>query len=95
MKTRRLVLSGILGLGIFAAGVIAAQEGPVQNIDPNRHPNLAEAQHMISIAFEKISIAQRDNHDDMEGHAARAKELLAQASRELKEAAEAANRHRR
>jgi len=94
MNTRRLVLGGILSLGLLAAGAIVAQQGPMQNIDPHRNPNLAEAQHMIGMAFEKISVAQRDNHDDMEGHAARAKELLAQASQELKAAAEAADHHR-
>jgi len=95
MNRRNLVLTAILGFGMLAGGAIMAQERPMENIDPARHPNLAEAQHMIGMAFEKISVAQRDNHNDMEGHAERAKELLSQANRELKEAAEAANRHRR
>lgn len=95
MNRSKLALGVILGFGLLAGGAMMAQERPMENIDPARHPNLAEAQHMVGIAFEKISIAQRDNHYDMEGHAERAKELLAQASRELKEAAEAANRHRR
>jgi len=93
MKQRNLVMTAILGFGLLAGGAIMAQERPVENIDPARHPNLADAQHMITMAFEKISVAQRDNHYDMEGHAERAKDLLAQASRELKAAAEAANRH--
>jgi len=91
MKQRNLVMTAILGFGLLAGGAIMAQERPVENIDPARHPNLADAQHMIGMAYEKISMAQRFN--DMEGHGVRAKELLAEASRELKEAAEAANRH--
>jgi hypothetical protein len=42
---------------------------------------------------EKITAAQEANEFDMNGHAAKAKELLDQASRELKLAAEAANKN--
>lgn len=57
------------------------------------HPNLAAAQRFCDQAFEKISGAQAANEFDMNGHAAKAKELLEQASKELKEAAEAANKN--
>jgi len=60
-----------------------------------RHPNIAAAQRLIEQAFDRISEAQRANEWDMRGHARRAKELLDQASHELKLAAEAADHHRR
>jgi len=64
------------------------------DIDPARHPNLAEAQEHIMRAFEKIDVAQKDNRYDMGGHAEKAKAHLDQASRELKEAAEYVDHHR-
>jgi hypothetical protein len=89
MKTRNIFLSCALVLGLVAGGVTIAQ-----NVDPGRHPNLAAAQVLIDEAVGKIDAAQRSNANDMEGHAARAKELLIQARGEIKLAAEAANRHR-
>jgi hypothetical protein len=58
-----------------------------------RHPNLAEAQTAIENAVEKLNAAQVANDFDMDGHAAKAKELLNQAYIEIKYAAEAANAH--
>jgi hypothetical protein len=40
-----------------------------------------------------ISAAQQANEFDMQGHAQKAKDLLDEASREMKAAAEAANKH--
>jgi hypothetical protein len=57
-----------------------------------RHPNLAAAQNYCEDAIRKIDAAQVANEWDMGGHARKAKELLAQASAEIKEAALAANR---
>ncbi len=90
MKIRRMILSSGLCLGLFASGFLVAQ-----NVDARRHPNLAEAQHLIQQAVERLDAAQNANRGDMEGHDARAKGLLEQAYREIKAAAEAANRHRR
>jgi len=56
------------------------------------HPNLAAAQRHLDQAFEKINAAQAANEWDMDGHAAKAKDLIDQASRELKAAAETANK---
>lgn len=94
MNTRNLALGGVLGVGLLAAGILIAQNPPAENIDPNRHPHLAAAQHHLRMAFDEASEAQHANDWDMSGHASHAKELMDQASRELKEAAEAANRHR-
>ena len=41
------------------------------------------------------AVAQQANEWDMDGHAAKAKELLDQVNRELKLAAEAANKNRK
>jgi hypothetical protein len=87
MITRRLVLGGVLGLGLFASGVVVGQ-----NVSANRHPNLAAAQRLMEQAVGKLDAAQVANEFDMHGHAQKAKELLAQAFNEVKQAAEAANR---
>jgi hypothetical protein len=58
-------------------------------------PNLAAAQRLSEQAYNKITAAQQANEWDMNGHAAKAKELLEQVNRELKEAAEAANKNHR
>ena len=83
----RLILSCMLLVG----GVAVAQR-PKQDVSGRRHPNLAAAQRLVSQAWDKIGAAQQANEFDMQGHAAKAKELLDQANRELKLAAEAANK---
>ena len=88
MKLRNVLLTCALVLGLVACGVTVAQ-----NVDPNRHPNLAAAQVLIEQAMDKVDVAQRTNEYDMDGHAAKAKELLSQAYREIKLAAKASNRH--
>lgn len=92
MKQRSVCLAVVVVVCLAFIGVTLAQR-PETNIDPSKHANLAEAQHHILQAFEKIDEAQRANKDQLGGHAEKAKQLLDQASRELKEAAEYANRH--
>jgi hypothetical protein len=92
MTNRNLLIGGVAGLGLLVSGITLAQ-GPVHNVSPGRHPNLAAAQRLTQNAYEKISAAQQANEFDMQGHAAHAKQLLDQANQELKQAAEAANRH--
>ncbi len=91
MKIRTIIGASIL----LAGGIAVAQHPPVENVGPRRHPNLAAAQRLCEQAFNRIGDAQQANEWDMAGHAAKAKELLDQANRELKLAAEAANRNRR
>jgi hypothetical protein len=68
---------------------------PKNNVNPNRHPNLAAAQRLSQQAWEKITAAQQANEWDMDGHATKAKDLLDQANNELKQAAQAANHNHR
>jgi hypothetical protein len=75
---------------LLLAGTVVA-ERPVNNVNANRHPNLAAAQRLCQEAYDKVTAAQQANEWDMSGHAKKAKELLEQASREIKLAAEAAN----
>jgi F0F1-type ATP synthase membrane subunit b/b' len=92
---RKRVLSGsMLGIALlFGSLVFAQMKPPAENISSKRHPNLAAAQRLCDQAFEKIQAAQSANEFDLDGHAAKAKELLDQASRELKQAARAANQN--
>jgi hypothetical protein len=62
-------------------------------VDPYRHPNLAEAQSLIAQAIDRVTAAQQANEYDMNGHAARAKDLLMQANHEIQLAAKAANQN--
>jgi hypothetical protein len=82
--------SVVVAAALLVSGVASAQQ-PVENVG-KRHPNLAAAQHLSDQAFQKIADAQRANEFDMGGHAQKAKELLDEASKELKEAATTANK---
>lgn len=75
---------------LAATGSAFAQE-PVQNIDPSRHGNLAAAQDLVRQAYDRLSVAQRENGNDLGGHAEKAKALLQQANAEIRLAADAAN----
>ena len=88
VKTR--VLAASLGFLLLIGGAAVAQK-PVKNVSGARHPNLAAAQRHSQMAYEKVVAAQQANEWDMDGHAAKAKELLDQVNNELKLAAEAAN----
>jgi hypothetical protein len=92
MKIWKTITGVALGLALVCAGLAVAQK-PVDNVSGKRHPNLAAAQRLSTEAFEKIAAAQQANEWDMNGHAAKAKELLEQVNHELKEAAEAANKN--
>jgi hypothetical protein len=92
VKTR--VLAALAGLLLLIGGVALAQR-PRDNVSSRRHPNIAAAQQLSRQAWEKIVAAQEANEWDMEGHAQKAKNLLDDVNRELKLAAEAANRNSR
>ena len=76
---------------VLLAGPVSAR--PADNVKAGRHPNIAAAQRLSTQAFDKIVAAQKANEFDLGGHAQKAKDLLEQANRELKEAAETSNAH--
>lgn len=80
-----------LGAIGFALATSTAFAAPVENVSAKKHPNLAAAQHLATQAYDKVVAAQKANEFDLGGHAAKAKDLLEQATRELKAAAETAN----
>ena len=94
MTKTKLALGSALALALVCGGVAVAQK-PVQNVSGARHPNLAAAQRLSEQAFQKITAAQEANEWDMDGHAAKAKDLLDQVNKELKLAAEAANKNKK
>ena len=87
MKVAKTALALTL---LATAGNALAQE-PVQNIDPQRHGNLAAAQDLVRQAYDRLSVAQRENGNDLGGHAEKAKAMLQQANMEIRLAADAAN----
>ena len=90
IKTR--FYAAVLGSALLIGGVAIAQR-PEKNISAARHPNLAAAQRLSQQAWDKIVAAQQANEWDLQGHAQKAKELLDEVNKELKLAAEAANRN--
>jgi len=93
MSLRRIVLPSFTGIAI-AAGCMLIAQGPAERKGvPTRHPNIAAAQRLADEAANKVTAARTANEWDVDGHAARAKELLNQASHELTEAAESLNRN--
>ena len=89
MKTKAFAYPALLA-AILLCGAGLAQE-PVQDINSQLHPNLAEAQKHVVEANRAIAGAQKDNRDDMKGHAEKARQLLVEVNNELKAGAEAAN----
>jgi len=92
MKIPKSLVGAVLAAALIGGGVAVAQR-PVEDVSGKRHPNLAAAQRLSQQAYEKITAAQEANEWDMQGHAAKAKDLLDQVNRELKMAAEAANKN--
>lgn len=92
---RNLFVRLVLVFALLVSGLAFAQKKPAQNVSPKRHPNLAAAQRLTAQAFQKVTAAQQANEWDMDGHAAKAKDLLDQANNELKQAAEAANKNKK
>jgi hypothetical protein len=94
MKMSKTLIGAVLAVALIGGGVAVAQK-PVEDVSGKRHPNLAAAQRLSQQAYEKVTAAQQANEWDMDGHAAKAKELLDQVNRELKQAAEAANKNKK
>ena len=75
MTKAKLVLGSVLGAAALICSGVAVAQKPVENIS-GKNPNLAAAQRLSQQAWEKITTAQQANEWDMQGHAAKAKELL-------------------
>ncbi|HET7395429.1 MAG TPA: hypothetical protein VFK12_03215 [Gammaproteobacteria bacterium] len=79
---------------IILAAAVAAFLGlsATANAHPKHpgHPNIVSAHKLVMQAIKRIEAAQKANEFDLGGHAAKAKDLLAQAESELKQALEAA-----
>jgi hypothetical protein len=89
IKTR--LLTTVFGSLLVLGGIALGQNLPKRNISPGRHPNLAAAQRLSQQAFERIVQAQEANEWDLQGHAQKAKNLLDEVNRELRQAATASN----
>jgi hypothetical protein len=89
---KRILLVGVALCAAFALSVFA-QEGPRVTVG-ERHGNMRAAQELIQQAWQKVNEAQQDNNYNLGGHAGRAKDLLSQASEEIRLSADAANSHR-
>ena len=85
---RRVFTKLSLATLVLCVGIAIAQQ-PAQNVNAGQHPNLAAAQRLVDEAYQKLLAAQKANNNDMGGHAEKAKQLLEQASQELKLAAQA------
>jgi apolipoprotein N-acyltransferase len=85
-----ITLARCLAFTLGAVGL--AQQPPVDAGE--RHGNMRAAQQLIQQAWQKVDEAQQDNNYNLGGHAGRAKELLSQASEQIKLSAEAANSRR-
>lgn len=80
-----------IGVMLAVCSSMALANPPADNVSRKRHPNIAAAQRLATQAYNKIVAAQQANEFDLNGHAQKAKDLLDQVNRELKEAAETAN----
>ena len=98
---RKHVLITFIALSLVAVGTVYAQRGgggqgggntPPKVDVGKKHPNLEAAQKLCLQAWDKIVAAQKANEFDMGGHAQKAKDLLDQVNKEIKLAAEAANK---
>ena len=86
----RFIVGFIAAFALVSAGAIAKGKGATAG-----HPNLKAAHMHVKQAIEKVSAAQKANEFDMEGHAAKAKDLLDQAEKEIAQAAEAATENKK
>src|SRR5579872_6541238 len=75
MLRKRALSGSLLGLALLGSLGYAQMKPPAENVSGKRHPNLAAAQRLCVQAFDKIQAAQAANEFDMDGHAAKAKEL--------------------
>jgi hypothetical protein len=95
MNAKNLLMLVALGGAVVAAGCATAQAGNPPVDIGDRHGNLRAAQELIQQAYARINRAQADNDSQLGGHAQRAKDLLSEASEELRLAANVSNQEGR
>ncbi len=78
----------------LAVGVLFAA-GPALAGPNAGHPNLQAAAKHLNMASDKLWAAKNANEFDMDGHAAKANDLIAQAAAEIQEAINAANANKK
>lgn len=76
---------------LVAAALVASLGTQIASAAGDRHPNLTHASEHLGAAANDVSAAQVANEYDMQGHAAKAKALIAQAQSEIAAARQAAN----
>ena len=87
MNMKKLFLAPVLVLAALSTQVYAGPEAG--------HPNIIAAREDAQHAIEKMKAAAAANEYDMAGHAAKAEQHLRDAEREMKFAAEAANKNKK
>ena len=95
MPRKASVFRSLSVLTLVCAGMLFAQQRPVQNVNATSNPYLAAAQRLCGQAFDKLAAAQAANKFDMQGHDQKAKDLLVQASNEIYQAAVIADKQGR
>lgn len=91
--TKKILMITVAMLAAFVFGAVVFSQQPPVNVG-ERHGNMRAAQQLIQQAWQKVDEAQKDNNYNLGGHAGRAKELLSQASEEIRLSADVANSHR-
>lgn len=91
MAKKTLLISGLMMVTLIY-GCASQADQPFVDIGGG-HGNLRSAQEHIVQAWRLVSDAQYANNGRLDGHAARAKELLSEANDELRAAADVANEH--
>ena len=81
-------------VALAARALAAPIDPPVVNIDYQSHLKLWRAQKNILTAFDYVDRAELETASGLGPHAAKARELLVQAAKELKMASAQATNHR-
>jgi hypothetical protein len=90
--SKRIWMMAIALCAVLGLSAVLFAQAPHVTVG-EKHGNMRAAQEYIQQAWRKVDEAQKDNNYNLGGHAGRAKELLAQASEEIKLSAETANSH--
>ncbi len=79
----------VLTAGLLAFGAVALAQGPFEN-----HPRLMKARELTIQAINQLGAAEAPTKAEFGGHRDRAEQLLRDAIKEMRAAAEFANTHK-